>query len=130
MQNIGIGLIGRGSMGVYVAKMLVAVDDRLQIRGLFDPDERSLRKAHDLAKGTAKIYQDYQELLAAPDIDWVMIASWNCDHKEQVIAAFEAGKDMFCQKPLTTNLNDCIAMYQAWQKNKKNVSHRFYAPMF
>ena len=44
-----------------------------------------------------------------------MIASWNCCHRDHVIGAFEAGKDVFCQKPLATSLADCLAMREAWQ---------------
>jgi len=132
-KKIGIGLIGCGSMGIYLAKLLLAVDDRLQIEGVYDPDERSVKKALNLSNGTAKIYPDYHELLAAPDLDWVMIASWNCYHREQVVAAFEAGKDVFCQKPLATNLDDCVAMSQAWQKSGKMFSIGFtlrYSPHY
>ena len=121
-MNVGIGLIGCGAMGIYLAKLLLAVDNRLQIKGIYDPDERSIKSAMDLASGTAKIYQDYHELLAAPDIDWIMIASWNCYHKEQVIASFESGKDVFCQKPLATNLEDCVSMFQVWKKSGKIFS--------
>ena len=121
-MNVGIGLIGCGAMGIYLAKLLLAVDNRLQIKGIYDPDERSIKSAMDIASGTAKIYQDYHELLAAPDIDWVMIASWNCYHKEQVIASFESGKDVFCQKPLATNLEDCVSMFQVWKKSGKIFS--------
>ncbi len=51
----------------------------------------------------------------APDIDWVMITSWNCCHRDHVVGAFEAGKDVFCQKPLATSLADCVAIREAWQ---------------
>ena len=116
-KQIGIGLIGCGSMGVALARRLVEVDSRLKIKGIFDPDDRSIKNTLSLFGDEIEIYADYQELVNAADVDWVMIASWNCYHREQVIAAFEAGKHVFCQKPLATNLADCLAMHHAWQKS-------------
>ncbi|RLD10212.1 MAG: gfo/Idh/MocA family oxidoreductase, partial [Chlamydiae bacterium] len=75
----------------------------------------------------------YQKLVADPEIDWVMIASWNCYHKEQTVAAFEAGKNVFCQKPLATNIDDCKAMYDAWKKSGKMFNIGFtlrYSPHY
>jgi len=133
VSQIGIGLIGCGSMGVALAKRLLEVDSRLKIKGIFDPDDRSIKNALSFFGGTAAIYQDYQELVNASDTDWVMIASWNCYHREQVIAAFEAGKHVFCQKPLATNLDDCIAMHRSWQRSGKMFNIGFtlrYSPHY
>lgn len=132
-MEIGIGLIGCGSMGVALAKRLVEVDPQLKIKGIFDPDDRSINNAISLFSDQLKIYDDYQQLVKAPDMDWLMIASWNCFHRDQVIAAFEAGKHVFCQKPLATNLDDCLAMYRAWQKSGKRFTIGFtlrYSPHY
>ncbi len=133
MQQIGIGLIGCGSMGVALATRLLKVDPRLKIQGIFDPDDRSIRNALSVFGDRMKIYEDYHQLVDASDIDWVMIASWNCYHRDQVIAAFDAEKHVFCQKPLATNLDDCIAMHCAWQKSGKMFNIGFtlrYSPHY
>jgi predicted dehydrogenase len=115
MEQIGIGLIGCGSMGVALAKRLLDVDSRIKVKAIFDPDDRSIKNALSVFGDRVKIYEDYHQLVNASEVDWVMIASWNCYHREQVIAAFEAGKHVFCQKPLATNLDDCIALHRTWQ---------------
>jgi len=133
MKKIKIGAIGCGGMGLNIIKILLDVDERLQLVGIYDPDERSTKKTSEEIKPSPKIYNSYQELVANPEIDWVMIASWNSFHKEQTVAAFEAGKHVFCQKPLATNLDDCKAMYDAWKKSGKIFNIGFtlrYSPHY
>ena len=110
-------MIGCGGMGRAIVKALLRQSERLIVRGLFDPDKRSVKAALDSCCPGAKVYRDYRSLIVSSDIDWVMIASWNCFHCEHAISAFKAGKDVFCQKPLATNLEDCLAMYRAWKKS-------------
>ena len=62
-----------------------------------------------------------------------MIGSWNRFHREHAVAAFEAGKDVFCEKPLATNLDDCVAMARAWKKSGRLFSIGFtlrYSPHY
>ena len=116
-KKLGIGLIGAGGMGRLVAQKVLAQDPRLEIRGVFDPDRRSVDATLNSLAPRAAVFKDYRKLCESPDIDWVMIASWNCFHKEQVLAAFEAGKHVFCQKPLATLPADCVAMRKAWKRS-------------
>ncbi len=116
-RSVGIGLIGCGGMGRYVAQKVADQNPRLQIRGLYDPDKRSIKASRKAFGENVAVYSDYRQLCDAPDIDWVMIASWNCFHKAQTIAAFEAGKHVFCQKPLAITPDDCVKMRQAWKKS-------------
>lgn len=132
-SRVGIGLIGCGGMGRYVARKLGALDPRLEIRGLYDPDRRSIRHALEGVCPQARVYRDYRELCAASEIDWVMIASWNCFHKEQTVAAFQAGKHVFCQKPLATTVADALAMRAAWKKSGRLFNIGFslrYSPHY
>ncbi len=114
MTNVGIGLIGCGGMGMNVARDLLAQDPRLEVRALHDPDPRSIRHALDSANPDATVYEDLDAMVNDPDIQWVMIASWNCFHKDHAVAALEAGKDVFCQKPLATTMDDALSIYRTW----------------
>lgn len=76
--KIGIGLIGAGGMGRLVAQKVLAQDPRLEIRGVFDPDRRSVEATLNSLAPQAVVFKDYRKLCESPDIDWVMIASWNC----------------------------------------------------
>lgn len=132
-NDIGISVIGCGGMGMAIVKRLIARDPRLKVRTIYDPSPESVTKALDVINTQPRVCATYQEAVSDPSVDWVMIASWNCFHKEQTIAAFEAGKHVFCQKPLATNLADCIAMQDAWRASGKMFNIGFtlrYAPHY
>ncbi|HOE98087.1 MAG TPA: Gfo/Idh/MocA family oxidoreductase [Candidatus Sumerlaeota bacterium] len=115
MSKIGVGMIGCGGIAHYFGNYLKPHTDRIDFRAFCDvKPEATARFRADFAPD-ARVYADYRDLVRDPDIDWVLIASWNCFHKEHAIAALEAGKDVFCQKPLATTLEDCLAIRDAWR---------------
>lgn len=116
MDKVGIGLIGCGGMGMSVARKLLALDKPLEVRGIFDPDERSIKSARAEITTDPFVFDSYSDLVSSPEIDWVMIASWNCFHKEQTVASFDAGKHVFCQKPLATTMEDAKSMFDSWRQ--------------
>jgi predicted dehydrogenase len=113
MEKIGIGMIGCGGMGRNVTGAVLKQDERLELRSLVDPDERSIEAARKELNPEASVYDSPEAMYAADGIDWVMVASWNCFHKEHVLSALAAGKHIFCQKPLTTTLADALEVYRA-----------------
>lgn len=56
---------------------------------------------------------DYREAVQRDDVDAVIICSENARHKEMTIAAAEAGKDVLCEKPIATTVEDAQAMIAA-----------------
>lgn len=87
----------------------------IQIRGGFDPGfPQKLEAMLRVAKNPDGIlYSSYQEMLADPAIDWVMIGPPNAFHCEQIVAAFEAGKHVFTEKPLAVSIEECQQITQA-----------------
>ncbi|MCP4164592.1 MAG: Gfo/Idh/MocA family oxidoreductase [Chloroflexi bacterium] len=133
MKSSGIGVIGCGMMGMVIVNKLLATAEGLQVRGLFDPEARAVADALDQIQSSPTVYDTYQSLVTAPDIDWVLIASPNVYHKDQVVAAFAAGKHVFCQKPIATTLEDSVAMYDAWRAsgNMFNLAYTLrYSPHY
>ncbi|MCD8499494.1 MAG: Gfo/Idh/MocA family oxidoreductase [Clostridiales bacterium] len=62
-------------------------------------------------------YTNYDEMLANPDIDAIVIATGADAHKEQAIKACAAQKHIFCEKPLAKTIADCLAVEQAVAQN-------------
>lgn len=123
MERVGVGLIGTGFMGkchamAYGAVKAVFGDvpavDRVT---LCDVEEGHAKKtAH--AFGFAKATTNWRDLLADPAISVVSITSPNGLHREMAVAALEAGKHVWCEKPMALTLADAEAMTQAAMKAK------------
>ncbi|MCC6698875.1 MAG: Gfo/Idh/MocA family oxidoreductase [Candidatus Hydrogenedentes bacterium] len=69
----------------------------------------------------ARIYQDYREMLASPDIDAVVIATPDHWHALHTIHACEAGKDVYVEKPLSLTVHEGRAMVDAARKHGRIV---------
>ncbi len=69
-----------------------------------------------------KVYDDYREMLAKEKIDIAVVDPFYGDHARCAIAALEAGCHVFCEKPVATNMEDFIALKEAWQKSGKEFT--------
>ncbi|MHB9132408.1 MAG: Gfo/Idh/MocA family protein [Armatimonadota bacterium] len=133
MVKIGLGLIGCGGRLNGVVYGLLEATKQAEVVALTDPSAESISQAQELFGAESTVYADYHDLVQDPRVDWVMIGSWNCFHAEQTIAAFAAGKHVFCEKPLATTLEDCLAMYRAWQRSGRMFNIGFtlrYSPHY
>ena len=79
------------------------------------PEAGHFQRYRDRFKAEAQVFNSAEALVQAPNVDWVLIGSWNCAHAAQAIAALRAGKHVFCEKPLATSVADCLAVQQAWR---------------
>ena len=61
----------------------------------------------------ATVYAAGKELIAAKEVNAVIVTSWGETHAAYVIAAIQAGKPVFCEKPMATNEADCSAILDA-----------------
>ena len=107
-NSIGIGLLGSGGRIRGLANRVTEKEPSTQVVAISDPLESSLNAGLEELNPNAKIYRDHRELVQDSDVDWVMVGSWNSMHRESVVAAFEAGKHVFCEKPLATTLDDYV----------------------
>lgn len=129
---VKVGIIGAGAMGLYVATLLKAESADVIFTSVYDPDPKAVEAAKTALDISSDGCESVEELLST-DCDWVMIASLNCQHAAQTIAAFEAGKHVFCQKPLATSFEDCLAMRDAWHKAQRHFVIGFtlrYSPHY
>jgi predicted dehydrogenase len=118
METIGIGVIGCGAMGLSLVQRVLEHDPRLKVIALYDPDQRSIDRALSELTSSPKVCSDYLQIMDMSTVQWVMIASWNCHHYDQTMAAFEAGKHVFCQKPLALSVEECVDIYHVWKQNE------------
>lgn len=115
MNGLGIGLIGTGYMGKCHALAWNAVAPvfgdvarpRLAVLAEASP-ELAERKAREL--GFARATGDWRSLVTDPAVDVVSITTPNAFHPDMAIAALEAGKHVWCEKPMATKLADAERM--------------------
>lgn len=121
---IGYGKQARGLMSGFMARpemQAVAVCDVDTTRredGKRAAEEFYAKKTDANYKGCAT-YRDYRELLARKDIDAVVIATPDHWHALNAIAAAQAGKDIYCEKPLTQTIHEARALVDAVRKHQR-----------
>ena len=77
---------------------------------------KALKEAYKNGGPEVKAYTDYRELLADKSIDVVIVATPDHWHAIVTIEALKAGKDVYCEKPLTHNIKEAIAVMDAVKK--------------
>ena len=82
-----------------------------------DVDENRLESTVEQYKATCRGFRDYREMLQSKDLDAVIIATLPHWHALQAIAACEAGKDLYIQKPMTLHLAESLAVRNAVRKH-------------
>ena len=104
---IGVGGMGREHLR-YPGSRLLAV---------CDVDSGHLQTALDIAGAGVRGYKDFREVLERPDIDIVHIVTPPHWHALISVAAAEAGKDIWCEKPMTRTIGEGIKVVEAVQRN-------------
>ncbi|MEM7784983.1 MAG: Gfo/Idh/MocA family oxidoreductase [Planctomycetota bacterium] len=103
-DRIPIGLIGAGGMG---NGNLRSASQWVDVVAIADPDETRVASSNQgLAKGKADGYSDYRKVLERDDIKLVHIATPDHWHTKPLIEAMYAGKDIYCEKPLTLTIDE------------------------
>ncbi|MDZ7689921.1 MAG: Gfo/Idh/MocA family oxidoreductase [Balneolaceae bacterium] len=104
---IGVGMMGKGHLR-YPGARLVAV---------CDVDQNHLQQALEISGPDVKGYSDYRELLTQDNIDIVHIATPPHWHGIMAKEAAEAGKDIWCEKPMTRTIGEGKKVVEAVQQN-------------
>ena len=100
-------VVGLGRIGKSHAQNLLQTPG-CQIVGVCSIVPKELQWAQDeLGLHTAQLWQNYEEMLQTQNCDAVFLATSSNVHGQQITAALEAGKHVFCEKPLGTSVADC-----------------------
>src|SRR5579871_4245137 len=118
MGFIGVGWMGNSNLDVFLGQR------DCRVVAIADVDQKHLQdavnKVNQRYKNTdCKSYKDFRDLLARNDIDAVCISTPDHWHAIPAVQAAQAGKDIYCEKPLSHTLAEGIAMVQAAEKNKR-----------
>ena len=122
-ETVRVGIIGLGGQGVANLKSLQK-QSGAYIQALCDVDRSHLNEAKGVADKSnvaAKGYSDYRKLLDDSSVDAVLVATPDHWHALPTIEACAAGKDVYCEKPLSLTVAEGKAMVAAARKYKRVV---------
>jgi UDP-N-acetylglucosamine 3-dehydrogenase len=109
-DNLGVGVIGVGAFGSLHAKVYSQLDG-CELKAVADINRRRLDEVCSALK--VEGYTDYRELFKRDDIDAVSICTTDELHVEPALAAANAGKHIFIEKPLALTPEDCDKIIEA-----------------
>jgi predicted dehydrogenase len=121
---IGMGIIMKSLLGNFLQR------DDVEVLAVCDVDttrreaaKQRVDQMYAQKSGTAHrgcvAYNDYRELLARSDIDAVIIGTPDHWHAIMAIAAVNAGKDVYCEKPLTYNVHEAVELVKAVRRTNR-----------
>jgi predicted dehydrogenase len=119
-DRVQVGVIGCGARSHELMAALMKIQGST-ITAVTDAYQGRLERAVDRVGNTAKIYKNYKEILADKSIDAVVVVTPDHWHKTMVIDAVNAGKDVYCEKPLTYRASEGPEIIAAAQKNNRIV---------
>lgn len=117
-RRLRIGIAGLGRLGRRHAENLAQRTPRAQLVAACSPVAEELAWAEQQL-GVARGYGDYAAMLADPDVDAVFLVTPTTLHAAQIIEGLQAGKHVFCEKPLSLEIADCERVQREAAKRPK-----------
>lgn len=122
-ERVTLGIIGSGSKGTGGMRNFMSVE-QAQVIAICDVHKHHRDQAATIAGvPEARRYEDFRELLEGKDIDGVLIATPDHWHVLQAKAAVEAGKDVYCEKPLSNTIQEGRVLVDAVHRHKAVFQH-------
>jgi predicted dehydrogenase len=109
--RVRVAVVGAGYWGINHVRAFANLPNA-QLIAVCDPHDKALSRAAKLAPGT-RLLTRFEDVLASPDIDAVVLATPAVLHAEQAIATLLAGKHTFVEKPMALNVEDADAVCSA-----------------
>ena len=127
---IGCGMRGRNVISIFQKEL----KERLKIQAVYDSSQESLALAAKCWKmPNLKSEENLEKAINNPNVDVVMIFTPNACHCQAILAALAAGKKVFSEKPLATNLEDCKRIMEAERASGITIMTGFvlrYSPLY
>ncbi len=123
-ERVRIGVIGTGTLGTHHCRTLALLTPEAELAAVADERDEAARAAAALGPAIS-IAPDYRAILNDRSIQAVVITTPNDTHAQMIVEAANAGKDVYCEKPLALNLADADSALQAVAKNSVKLQIGF-----
>ena len=132
MKQANVGFIGAGGF-ISGYHLLSARDsENMRIRAIADINEETLSR-HQKNFQPDYVTTDYRKLLNDPEIDIIIIGTKHDLHAKFIIESLDAGKWVFCEKPMAQNNDEALAVIEACKRNSGKLAigfNRRFAPAY
>lgn len=99
-----VGIIGAGRIGKVHTESITKYVPNAEVKAIADPFMNDATAEWAKSMGVKEIYKDYKEILKDEEIEAVLVCSSTDTHSQISIEALQAGKHVFCEKPVDHNL--------------------------
>ena len=130
-EKVQIGLIGAGNFVRSTMLPVMKETGKFEFRGLATTGGTGGAQVNDRTP-FAYTTNDYRKLLADPDIDLIVVSTQHSSHAKFVTEALNAGKNVYCEKPLCLTLEELEEIREAYKNSEGELFvglNRRYAPL-
>jgi len=117
MRMKRIGVLGYGRRMEHVLRKVVELaDGAVTVAAFHDASRQAVERVTGAHPGI-RVCGSVGELVGIGELDWIFIGSFNAAHRDHAVAAIEAGKHVFCEKPLATTQPHCRDILTACRRH-------------
>jgi glucose-fructose oxidoreductase len=124
-DRLGVALVGLGYYSTDLLAPALQQTKNCYLAGIVTgtpAKAEAWKKKYNIADKNIYNYQTFDQIANNPDIDVVYVVLPPSMHKEYVIRAANAGKHVWCEKPMAISVAECKAMIDACKKNKRSLA--------
>jgi predicted dehydrogenase/threonine dehydrogenase-like Zn-dependent dehydrogenase len=131
-SSLGVALVGAGNIARWAHLPALKKTAGVRLHSVYSASG-ARGKSYALRFGARYCSSDYEEILRDAETDIVLIVTRNQHHSQQALAALEAGKHVFVEKPMALSAEECRALVRAVERTGRQLTvgfNRRFAPFY